>query len=39
MTTSAIVMMVLSLGVLWGGLGWAILRLRKHPDVSGLSED
>lgn len=39
MTPSAIVMMVLSLGVLWGGLAWAILRLRKHPDVSDLSDD
>lgn len=39
MTTSALVMMALSIGILWGGLGWAILRLRKHPDVSGVDDE
>ena len=39
MTTSSIVMMALSLSILWGGLAWAILRLRKHPDVSDFSDD
>ncbi|GAA2185301.1 MULTISPECIES: methionine/alanine import family NSS transporter small subunit [Leucobacter] len=39
MTTSALVMMALSIGILWGGLAWAILRLRKHPDVSGVDDE
>ncbi|MGW9021859.1 methionine/alanine import family NSS transporter small subunit [Leucobacter chromiiresistens] len=39
MTTGALIMMVLSIGILWGGLAWSILRLRKHPDVSGVGED
>ena len=32
MSTSAIVMMVISIAVLWGGLAAAILHLRRHPD-------
>lgn len=33
MEADAIVMMVLSITVMWGGLTWAILRLRKHPEI------
>ena len=32
MSTSAIVMMVISIAVLWGGLVAAIIHLRRHPD-------
>ncbi|WP_197321145.1 methionine/alanine import family NSS transporter small subunit [Saccharomonospora sp. NB11] len=32
MTTSAIVMLIVSIGTVWGGLVLAILRLRRHPD-------
>ena len=32
MSTSAIVMMVISIAVLWGGLVAAIVHLRRHPD-------
>ncbi|GAA1118912.1 methionine/alanine import family NSS transporter small subunit [Nocardiopsis metallicus] len=32
MSTSAIVMMVISMIVLWGGLAAAVLHLRRHPD-------
>ncbi|WP_156721933.1 methionine/alanine import family NSS transporter small subunit [Streptomyces apocyni] len=32
MSTSAIVMMVVSLVIVWGGLIAAILKLRAHPD-------
>ncbi|MEJ6489157.1 methionine/alanine import family NSS transporter small subunit [Leucobacter sp. USCH14] len=39
MTTSALIMMALSIGILWGGLAWSVLRLRKHPDVSGADDD
>jgi hypothetical protein len=32
MSISAIVMMVISITVLWGGLVAAIVHLRRHPD-------
>ncbi|MDJ1136469.1 methionine/alanine import family NSS transporter small subunit [Streptomyces iconiensis] len=32
MSTGAIVMMIAAILIVWGGLGLAILRLRKHPD-------
>ncbi|PWV46838.1 MULTISPECIES: methionine/alanine import family NSS transporter small subunit [Nocardiopsis] len=32
MSTSAIVMMVISITVLWGGLIAAVIHLRRHPD-------
>ncbi|CAM2943854.1 methionine/alanine import family NSS transporter small subunit [Saccharomonospora xinjiangensis] len=32
MSTSAIVMLIVSIGLVWGGLALAILRLRKHPE-------
>ncbi|MEE2044502.1 MULTISPECIES: methionine/alanine import family NSS transporter small subunit [Nocardiopsidaceae] len=35
MSTSAIVMMVVSIAVLWGGLVAAVVHLRRHPDESG----
>lgn len=31
MTTSAIVMMVVAIGTVWGGLGASIAYLVKHP--------
>lgn len=32
MSTSAIVMMVIAMLIVWGGLITAILRLRSHPE-------
>ena len=32
MSAAAVIMMVLSLGTVWGGLVWAILHRRRHPD-------
>lgn len=32
MSAGAIAMLILSIGLVWGGLLLAILRLRKHPD-------
>lgn len=32
MSTSAIVMLIVSIALVWGGLVLAILRLRKHPE-------
>ncbi len=32
MNTSAIVMMVLSIVLLWGGLIWSIIHLIQNPD-------
>ncbi|WP_306368480.1 methionine/alanine import family NSS transporter small subunit [Nocardiopsis sp. CC223A] len=33
MSASAIVMMIISMVVLWGGLAAAVLHLRRHPEV------
>ena len=33
MTTSAIVFMIFSMLLIWGGLLLAVLHLRKHPDI------
>ena len=32
MNTSAIVMLLLSIGLLWGGLIIAMLHMARHPD-------
>lgn len=32
MSASAIVMMIIAMATVWGGLGAALLHLRKHPD-------
>ncbi|WP_298891930.1 methionine/alanine import family NSS transporter small subunit [Acinetobacter sp.] len=32
MTTSALIMMIISIVVLWGGLAMAMVHLSKHPD-------
>ncbi len=34
MSTTAIVMMVLAIAILWGGLAFAITFLLKHPEGS-----
>ena len=34
MTPTAIIFLILSAGVLWGGLAWSMLRLRNHPEVA-----
>ena len=33
MSTSAIIFMIISMVLIWGGLIAAILHLRKHPDI------
>lgn len=33
MTPTAIAMFAASAGLLWGGLVWSLLRLRKFPDI------
>lgn len=33
MSTSAVVMMILAMLLLWGGMAAAILKLRGHPDA------
>lgn len=33
MTPIAIVVMVASMTILWGGLALSLLRLRRHPEV------
>ena len=33
MSTSAIIFMIISMLLIWGGLLLAVLHLRKHPDL------
>lgn len=33
MTTTAIIVMIIAMTVIWGGLAAAILNLRAHPEV------
>jgi hypothetical protein len=35
MSASAIVMMIVSITLLWGGLVAAVLHLRRHPEEPG----
>ncbi len=35
MSTAAIVMMIVALLAVWGGLGLALLNLRRHPEDKG----
>lgn len=39
MSTSAIVMMVVAMAVIWGGLALAIVSLLRHGNVEGRIED
>ena len=39
MSTSAIVMMVIALLAVWGGLGLALLNLKRHPEAIDDAED
>ncbi|MDT0323463.1 methionine/alanine import family NSS transporter small subunit [Streptomyces millisiae] len=32
MSTSAVVMMIVAMAIVWGGLVAAIIKLRSHPD-------
>ncbi|WP_344263887.1 methionine/alanine import family NSS transporter small subunit [Streptomyces sodiiphilus] len=32
MSTGAVIMMIVAVGIVWGGLIAALLRLRRHPD-------
>ncbi len=34
MSTGAIVMLIISITIVWGGLVVAIVQLRRHPDLS-----
>lgn len=39
MSVPAIVMLVVTTLIIWGGLGLALLNLRNHPDTSDDAED
>ncbi|WP_198394095.1 methionine/alanine import family NSS transporter small subunit [Brevibacterium yomogidense] len=39
MSASALIMMIISLGTIWGGLVWSILHLRRHPDSTSGDVD
>lgn len=32
MSTSAIIMMLVAMVTIWGGLAWAIVNLKRHPE-------
>lgn len=34
MTATAITFLCVSVGTLWGGLTWSLLRLRRYPDLT-----
>lgn len=34
MSISAIIMMVLAIGMFWGGLAWSVIRLRNRPELA-----
>ncbi|MSS84346.1 MetS family NSS transporter small subunit [Actinomycetaceae bacterium WB03_NA08] len=36
MTVPAILCLATSATILWGGLTWSLLRLRRYPDVSHI---
>ncbi|MYM20485.1 methionine/alanine import family NSS transporter small subunit [Brevibacterium sp. 5221] len=38
MTASAIIMMIIAFGTVWGGLAASILHLRNHPDDTTAHE-
>ncbi len=39
MSTAAIVMMLVSMAVIWGGLALAVVSLVRHGAVEGRAED
>ncbi len=39
MSTSAIVMMLVAMAVIWGGLALAVVSLVRHGAVEGRAED
>ena len=39
MSTSAVVMMIIALLAVWGGLGFALLNLKRHPEAIDDEED
>ncbi|WP_415953868.1 methionine/alanine import family NSS transporter small subunit [Streptomyces sp. KLOTTS4A1] len=38
MSTGAVVMMIVSIIIVWGGLIAAIIKLRSHPDEHSMPE-
>ncbi|AZZ81280.1 MULTISPECIES: methionine/alanine import family NSS transporter small subunit [Gordonia] len=39
MSGIAIVMLLISIGIVWGGLVASVIFLNRHPEVDGLHED
>ncbi|ASR04486.1 methionine/alanine import family NSS transporter small subunit [Gordonia rubripertincta] len=39
MSGIAIVMLLISIGIVWGGLVASVIFLNRHPEVDGLLED
>ncbi|WP_237189886.1 methionine/alanine import family NSS transporter small subunit [Rothia nasimurium] len=39
MSSIAITMLIVSIALIWGGLGMALIHLSRHPDESGAEND
>lgn len=39
MSADAVVMMIVAIAILWGGLGYAIVRLRRHDPSADMPID
>lgn len=39
MSSSAIIMLIVAIALIWGGLGIALVHLSRHPDESGADEE
>lgn len=39
MSASAIIMLIVSIALIWGGLGIALVHLSGNPDESGAEEE
>lgn len=39
MSSSAIIMLLVAIALIWGGLGIALVHLSRNPDESGAEEE
>jgi hypothetical protein len=39
MSGGAVIMMIIAILIVWGGLGLAIVQLRRHPDPGPTDEE
>ncbi|MFW0112349.1 methionine/alanine import family NSS transporter small subunit [Rothia sp. CCM 9417] len=39
MSSSAIIMLIVAIALIWGGLATALVHLSRHPDQSGTDDE